>query len=131
MDLRYISGRNRRVHEMLQKKGYDLESLFSASAELIKLIEVLQLPRQDSLGFVERLKDAYDESQGKEVEAEVSKKKCRDRISVQSKATNRIYFFRATENPNQFECENCEESVKLSDRDLISHIKSKHNAGEE
>lgn len=127
MDLRYITGRNRNLLETIQQKGYNLESLFNSSNELIKILDILQLDRKDLQSFIERLKDAYDETHGKDIEPEPPKKRRRDRISVQSKTTQKVYWFCSTPDPDSFQCEDCGIILKFSDKELISHIKTNHS----
>ncbi|CAG9329361.1 unnamed protein product [Blepharisma stoltei] len=138
MDLKYIVNRSTSSLRKLDELGCDLESLFFIAKDLFSIVDDLGLTSKQASEFFFRIKNAYNSSQGKQVDSDLTTYENHNtspsRLSIENKSTGKTIFFRlVAEQPSAekiatlFKCESCEDEQPIKRVDIKSHIVSKHD----
>ncbi|CAG9314669.1 unnamed protein product [Blepharisma stoltei] len=137
MDLNYIVGKDTACLRKLDELGCDLDSLFFISKDLFSIVDDLGLNSKQASEFFFRIKNAYDSSQGKQVDPDLAlyenSRANPSRLSIENKSTGKTFFFRlVSQQPKTdkssalFRCETCEDEQQLRRNDIKSHVTTKH-----
>ncbi|CAG9329687.1 unnamed protein product [Blepharisma stoltei] len=136
MDLAYLANNDQNLLTTLQNQGIDLDTLLFVAKDLFNIIEEMKFDQTSAKMFFYRLKKVYGLVNGIPEPEDTSKKSdLPDKLSVECKDPNKIYFFNLLQGQSGvdklnalYECEQCGTGHTFKRSEVKNHATFHNNS---